>query len=187
MSKNSHFRGPFDKQHGKRAQALLKSASQQLYQIHWSLPSQLSWKRSLFLTCQILGLLLNTLTGDEKYPRLKIDTLMIPIQMQLSQKQKSFSQFFPTFLKSTLISKYFHKKMTLIDFVISKLRTPKTRSDKCLKSPVPEDPSASNMVNVPKRCWNLHHSTFILFIDHCEVKWVGKSLSYSHPNLGTAC
>ena len=77
---------------------------------------------------------------------------MIPIQMQLSQKQKSFSQFFPTFLKSTLISKYFHKKMTLIDFVISKLRTPKTRSDKCLKSPVPEDPSASNMVNVPKRC-----------------------------------
>ena len=62
------------------------------------------------MTCQILGLLLNTLTGDEEYPRLKIDTLMIPIQMQLSQKQKSFSQFFPTFLKSILDSKYFEKK-----------------------------------------------------------------------------
>ena len=35
---------------------------------------------------------------------------MIPIQMQLSQKQKSFSQFFPTFLKSILDSKYFEKK-----------------------------------------------------------------------------
>ena len=27
MSKESRFRGPIDKQHGKRAQALLKSAS----------------------------------------------------------------------------------------------------------------------------------------------------------------
>ena len=34
MSKKSRFREPFDKQHGKRAQALLKSASQHLYHIH---------------------------------------------------------------------------------------------------------------------------------------------------------
>ena len=33
MSKKSRLRGPFDKQHGKRAQALLKSASQHLYDI----------------------------------------------------------------------------------------------------------------------------------------------------------
>ena len=38
-SKMSNLRGPFDKQHGKRAKALLKSASQHLYHIHWSLPS----------------------------------------------------------------------------------------------------------------------------------------------------
>ena len=42
--------------------------------------------------------------------------------------------------------------MTLIDFVFPKLQTPKTWSDKCLKSPVSEDPSTSNMVNVPKHC-----------------------------------
>ena len=36
------------------------------------------------------------------------------------------------------------------------------------------------MVNVPKHCWNLHHSTFIRFIDHCQVNWVGKRLSYRH-------
>ena len=34
MSKKSRFRGSFDKQHGKHAQALLKSASQNLYHIH---------------------------------------------------------------------------------------------------------------------------------------------------------
>ena len=36
------------------------------------------------------------------------------------------------------------------------------------------------MVNVPKHCWNLHHSIFIRFIDHCQVNWVGKRLSYRH-------
>ena len=40
--------------------------------------------------------------------------------------------------------------MTLIDFVFSKLASPKTLSDKCLQKTVSEDPSRSNMVNVPK-------------------------------------
>ena len=42
--------------------------------------------------------------------------------------------------------------MTLRDFVFPKLGTPKTWSDKCLKSPVLEDPSTSNMVNITKHC-----------------------------------
>ena len=136
MCKESRFRGPFDKQHGKRAQALLKSASQHLYHIHRSLPRKLSWKKSLLLTCQILGLLVNTLAADERYPVLNRDNLTIPIQMQLSQKSKKFSQFFSEFLKSRINLKYFEKKMTLIDFVFLNLRPPKTWSDKCLKCPV---------------------------------------------------
>ena len=59
--------------------------------------------------------------------------------------------------------------MTLIDFAFWKLRTPKTWSDKCLRSPVSEDPSTSNMVNVPNHCASLPHSIFIIFIDHCLV------------------
>ena len=110
MSKKSCFRGPFDKQHGKRAEALWKSASQHLYHIHWSLPSQFSSKTSLFLTCQISGLLVKILAADEKYILLKRGNLTIPIQMQLSQKQKTFSQFFAAFLKFSLNFKYFEKK-----------------------------------------------------------------------------
>ena len=110
MSKKFCFRGCFDKQHDKRAQALLKSASQHLYHIHRSLPRKLSWKKSLLLTCKILGLLVNTLAADEKYPVLNRDNLTIPIQMQLSQKQKTFSQFFAAFLKSTLNFKHFESK-----------------------------------------------------------------------------
>ena len=42
--------------------------------------------------------------------------------------------------------------MILVNFVFPKLRTPKTYTDKCLKSPTSENPSKSNIVNVPKHC-----------------------------------
>ena len=152
MSKKSRFRGPFDKQHGKRAQALLKSASQHLYHIHRSLPRKLSWKKSLLLTCQILGLLVNTLAADQKYPVVNRDNLTIPIKMQLSQKQKKFSELFAASLKSTISFQCFEKKMTLRDLLFPKLGTPKTWSDKCLKSHIRKDPSTSNMGKFLKHC-----------------------------------
>ena len=110
MPKKSRFRGPFGKQHGKRVQALLKSPWNHLYHIHWPLPSQLTCKKSLLFTCQILGLLVNTLAADEKYRVLNRENLTIPIQMQLSHKQKTFSHFFATFLKSRLNLKHFQKR-----------------------------------------------------------------------------
>ena len=45
--------------------------------------------------------------------------------MKLSEKQKKFLKFFAAFLKSCLNFKHIEKKMTLIDFLFSKLRTPK--------------------------------------------------------------
>ena len=42
--------------------------------------------------------------------------------------------------------------MTAKAFVYPELPTLKTWLDKCLKSPVSEDASRSNMVNVPKHC-----------------------------------
>ena len=54
----------------------------------------------MFLTSQIVGLLVNTFPANEEYPVLNRDNLTIPIQKQLSQKQKTFFQFFSAFLKS---------------------------------------------------------------------------------------
>ena len=51
---------------------------------------------------------------------------MIPIQMHLSQKQKTFSQFLGAVFQSTVNFKYYEKNLTTRDFVIPKLRTPKT-------------------------------------------------------------
>ena len=81
MSKKSRFRGLFDKQYCKRAQAQLKSTSQHVYHIQQSVPSKLSLKKSLLLTCQNLGLLVNSLATDEKYRVLNRDNLTISVQM----------------------------------------------------------------------------------------------------------
>ena len=75
----------------------------------------------MLLLCKISGLFLNTLTDDDKYCLLYRDNLTQPIQILLSQKQKTFSQFFSPVLKSTLNFEHFQKKMTLIADVIPKL------------------------------------------------------------------
>ena len=68
--------------------------------------------------------------------------------------------------------------MTLKNFLLTNLRTPKRWWDKCLKIPVSENPSTSNMVNGAKHHWRLPHSTFIIFIDYCQRNWVRESLFY---------
>ena len=109
MSTKSFFRGRFAKQHGKRAQALLKFVSEQLYHIHRSLLKKFTSKKSLLLTCKILGLLVNTLAADEKYTALNRDNLTILIQMPLSHKKITFSQFFAPFMKFGLNFEHFDK------------------------------------------------------------------------------
>ena len=74
---------------------------------------------------KILGLFVNTLSEDERYCLLHKDNLLQPIQILLSQKQKTFSEFFSPFLKSTLNFERFQKKMTLIADVFPKLPSPK--------------------------------------------------------------
>ena len=64
----------------------------------------------MLVLCKILRLFVNTLTDDDKYCLLYRDNLMQPIQILLSQKQKTFSQFFSAFLKSTLNFEHFRIK-----------------------------------------------------------------------------
>ena len=53
---------------------------------------------------------LNILTGDDKYSLLNRDNLRQHIQMQLPQKQKTFSSLPFSFLKYRLRFEYFQKK-----------------------------------------------------------------------------
>ena len=64
----------------------------------------------MLVLCKILRLLVNTLTDDDKYSLLYKDNLTQPIQILLSQKQNTFSEFFSAFLKPTSNFEHFQKK-----------------------------------------------------------------------------
>ena len=59
---------------------------------------------------KILRLFVNTWTVNDKHYLLNRDNLTQPIQIQLSQKQKTFSEIFFAFLKSILNFKHLRKK-----------------------------------------------------------------------------
>ena len=79
----------------------------------------------MIMLCKILRLFVNALTDDDKYSILYRDNLMPEIQILLSQKQKTFSQFFAAFLKFILNLDIFKKKMTLIADVFPKIPSSK--------------------------------------------------------------
>ena len=62
----------------------------------------------MLVLCKFLRLLVKTLTDDEKYSLLYRENLTQPIQILLSHKRKTFSQFFSA--KSTLNFEHFQKK-----------------------------------------------------------------------------
>ena len=107
MPKKSRCKESFGKQDGKSSQTLLKFAWQDLYHIYWSLWMQLTCKKSLLVTSKISRLFPNTLSADGNYSLLNRDNLTQPIQMQLSRKEKSFSDSFAAFLKSSLNFEHF--------------------------------------------------------------------------------
>ena len=72
---------------------------------------------------EILGVFLNTLTADGKYRVQGCGNMQLPIQMQLSEKQKIFSEIFIPFLESTSNFKHFEKKMIIIANAFPKLQT----------------------------------------------------------------
>ena len=62
------------------------------------------------MICKVLKLFVNALTARDKYSLHDRHNLAQPIQMQLSDKENTLSQFFFQFLKSTLNFKHFPKK-----------------------------------------------------------------------------
>ena len=63
--------------------------------------------------------------SDDKHYLFNRDNLTQPIQMQLSEKIKKFSQIFFSFLKSILSLKHLPKKMTRIAYVFPQIPVPK--------------------------------------------------------------
>ena len=84
LSKNHRFRTSFKSQHVKGSQTLKKSAREHFYQIFSSMRVEMISKISALLKFEIIGVFVNTLTADYKYPVPNCENLPFPIQMQLS-------------------------------------------------------------------------------------------------------
>ena len=82
-------------------------------------------KKSLLVIHKILRLFPNTLIVDDKHYLLNRDNLSEPIEMQLYQEQKIFSEFFLAFLKSILNFKHLPKNDALIADVFGEIRVSK--------------------------------------------------------------
>ena len=150
-----------------------------MYHIYWSLWKQFSWKKSL-LVIRKIGLFVKALASDDKYSLLNRDNLLQHLQRQLSEKEKTFlnlfciSQIWIVFLR-------FWKKDD------SHSWWKKKWLDKCLKSPVSEDPQTSNMVNGLKHCINLNGSTLIYLLITLKAIQLQKVSLGDMINLRTVC
>ena len=110
MPEKSRFRESVEKQHGKCTQTLFKFEGQLLYHIYWSLPTQLPYKKFLLVICKISRLFPKTLSADGKYSLVDSDNLTLQIHILFSRKQRTFSEFFTSFLKSSLNLEHFQRK-----------------------------------------------------------------------------
>ena len=121
MPKKSPFRASVQKQHGICPETFSKFQGQLLYHIYWSLQRQLSYKKHLLKICKMSKLFPNTLTADGKCSLLDRDNLTQRIQMSFSRKQRTFSQFFSSFMKSSLNLEPFQKEDDTHNWRISKI------------------------------------------------------------------
>ena len=87
----------------------------------------MSWKKSPSVWYEILRLFVNGLTADDKYSYSNMQNLPQQFQTPLSQKQKTFSEFFIAFLKLAWNLEHFQKKYEYPSLIISEIIDAETR------------------------------------------------------------
>ena len=176
-SEKPRFRTTLDSQHIKGLQTPVKPAWQHFYHNSPSPWANLIWKLSLCVICQILGALVNTLTGDDKYPLRNWENLQLKVQVELYKKRKTFCHFFVSFLAFTSNFKDFERKMIVIANVFPTLQTvkefvrpiPKKRCFRTLFASQHLKGFQTLLESVWEHFYHIFH--------HSEGNWFGKCLS----------
>ena len=84
LSRKIPFRTSFNSQRVFGCQTLVKSAWEQFFHTFWSLSVGIICKISPLLNFERLGVFVNTLTADDKYPLWDCGNFHFPIEMELS-------------------------------------------------------------------------------------------------------
>ena len=93
----------------------------------------LIWNMSPLVFSEMLGVLVNRLTADGKYPVQDIENLQLPIQMQLSENQKLCLKFLFQFWNLHQILNILKKRIIVTASVF-----PKFQAMKILIRPLPK-------------------------------------------------
>ena len=123
--KKRRFGTRFDSQHVKASQRLANSPWECFYHVFSSFWWKLIWKMSTLLLREILGVFVNTLTVDGKYPVPDCEKLQLSIQTQLCGRRKPVSQFLFHFRNLHQILNISTKEMIIIANVFWKLQAVK--------------------------------------------------------------
>ena len=99
----------------------MKSARHHYYPLFSSIRGKLGWEKSPSVWYEILRVLINALTADDKYSGSNMQNLPQQVQTLLSQKQKTFSVFFIPFLKCAWNLEHFQKKDEHPSLIISEM------------------------------------------------------------------
>ena len=93
LSRKLRFKTSFDSQRVNGYETIVKAAWQNSYQFFLSLWREMTWNISPLLKLEILGVFVNTLTADDRYPKRDCENLQLSIQMQISLKKSFFWNF----------------------------------------------------------------------------------------------
>ena len=81
----------------------------------------MSWKKLPSVWYEILRLFVKALTAHDQYSRSNMQNLPQQVQTPLSQKQKTFSEFFIAFLKCEWNLEHVQKKGEYSSLIISEI------------------------------------------------------------------
>ena len=151
LFKKHRFRTPFDCQHVKGSQPLLKSAWEHFRLVFSSLWDNLISNIPSLLTFSIFGLLGIILTANEKYALRDCQNLFTPVQMHLFSKLKPFFTFFCSICRKYLkFWKFSQKIWPSYLLYFGNYRLSKAWLDHSVKNTVSEHSLTVNMLKCPK-------------------------------------
>ena len=177
LCKKRRFGTRFDSQHMKASQRLPNSPWECFYYAFPSFYWKLIWKMSPLVLGKTLGVFVNTLTADGKYPVQDWENLLLSVKMKLSDNWKIFLKFLFHFWNLHNILNISKKKMVVIGNVFPKLQTVKNFVRPLCKKQRFGTRLDSQHGKVTRILAESHESTFIMFFHHSERSWFGKCLS----------
>ena len=177
LSKKCRLGTLFYSEHVKASLKPCEMSMRALHSCFSSFSGKLIWKIPPLVLCETLGLSVNTLTSDGKYPVQGCENLQLQFECNYLKNEKLFLAFLFHFWILHQIWNTSKEKIIVIANVFPNLQTVKIFVRKLsLKSTVPGQTLAVNMWKRCKCLLNFRESPFIMFVYHSQWSWFGKSL-----------